>query len=79
LTLIQRYDVGDGANPPANDNDDAAPAFLSALGGIYSADDDEAIADLVRRTERKAIALLVGMAICLIFVPALWLALSYGI
>ncbi|AZV18137.1 hypothetical protein [Mesorhizobium sp. M7A.F.Ce.TU.012.03.2.1] len=79
MTLIQRSDAGDGANRPANDNDNAAPAFLSALDGIYLADDDEAIADLVRRTERKAIALVVGMAICLIFVPALWLALSYGI
>lgn len=53
--------------------------MITMMPLLHSADDDEAIADLVRRTERKAIALLVGMAICLIFVPALWLALSYGI
>lgn len=34
--------------------------------------------DLVRRTERLAIAVVVGMAICLTLIPAIYVALTYG-
>ncbi|WP_263493411.1 hypothetical protein [Mesorhizobium sp. ES1-6] len=40
--------------------------------------EDADIADLVRRTERLAIAVVVGMAICLTLAPAIYVALIHG-
>ncbi|WP_167392373.1 hypothetical protein [Mesorhizobium sophorae] len=39
--------------------------------------DDHELADIVRRTERLAMALVIGMAICLISAPAVYLTLAY--
>lgn len=65
-----------GDSHPANDNDDQAalPRSLLDMGP-----DEDTIADLVRRTERTALVVVVGMAIGLLFLPIVCLALSYGI
>jgi hypothetical protein len=63
---------------PANDNDSSTPEVSSVLDLIPWADDDK-VADLVRRTERLAIAVLIAMAILLILAPVAYFALSYGI
>jgi hypothetical protein len=63
---------------PANDNDSSTPEVSSVLDLIPWADDDK-VADLVRRTERLAIAVLIAMAILLILAPVAYFAFSYGI
>ena len=77
MTFVQRS-VRDGATRPANDNDYRTPEISSVLDLIPSADDDK-VADLVRRTERVGIAVVVAMAILLILAPVVYFALSYGI
>jgi hypothetical protein len=63
---------------PANDNDSSTPDVSSVLDLIPVADDDT-VADLVRRTERLGIAVLIAMGIFLILAPVAYVALSYGI
>lgn len=79
MTFVQRS-VRDGATRPANDNDSHThtPEVSSILDLIPSADDDK-VADLVRRTERLGIAVLIAMGILLILAPVVYFALSYGI
>ena len=76
VTFVQRS-VRDGTTRPANDND-SPMEVSSVLDLIPSADDDE-VGDLVRRTERLGIAVVVAMAILLILAPVVYLALSLGI
>ena len=78
MTFVHRPNIHGDPGYAANDNDARIPGTLSVLDLVYETDDDK-IADLVRRTERLAIAIVVGMAICLIFVPAICVALTYGI
>lgn len=76
MTSIQRPSTHDDDTRPANDNHARVPEVLSVLDLIPSPDDHE-IADIVRRTERLAMALVIGMAICLISAPAVYLTLAY--
>jgi hypothetical protein len=78
VTFVQRPSVDDDANQPANDNSNRATEAFSVLDLISSADDDQ-VAAVVRRTERLAIAVVIGMAICLILAPVVYFALAYGI
>ena len=80
MNLIQsRQNEHDVAGRPANDNNQTrAPGDFSVLDLISPSDDDE-VADLVRRTERVAIAVVIGMAICLIVAPVVYVALMYWI
>jgi hypothetical protein len=76
VTSIQRPSTHDDENRPANDNNARVPEVLSVLDLISWPDDDK-VADIVRRTERLGIALVIGMAICLISAPVVYLALTY--
>jgi hypothetical protein len=76
VTYIQRPSTHDDENRPANDNNARVPEVLSVLDLIPSPDDDK-IADIVRRTERLGIALVIGMGICLIVAPAIYVTLTY--
>jgi hypothetical protein len=49
------------------------------LDVIASNNDEDAIADLVRRTERMGMLVVVGMGSFLVLAPAVYLALSHGI
>jgi hypothetical protein len=62
---------------PANDNDSPTDVY-SVLDLIPAADDDK-VADLVRRTEHLAIAVLVAMGVLLILAPVAYITLAYGI
>lgn len=75
MTSAQRPSTRDD-NRPANDNDARASEILSVWSACLTEDAD--IADLVRRTERLAIAVVVGMAICLTLAPAIYVALIHG-
>ncbi|MBZ9949004.1 MULTISPECIES: hypothetical protein [unclassified Mesorhizobium] len=75
MTSIQTTNESDNANRPANDNDDHAPGLLDAV----SLTNDENIAALVRRPERVAILVILGMGGWLMLVPAIYLVLSHGI
>ena len=77
MTFVQRS-VRDGETRPANDNDNRTSDVFSILDLIPSADDDK-VADLVRRTERLAIAVLIAMAILLILAPVVYVALFFGV
>ncbi|MCQ8872028.1 hypothetical protein NP945_09355 [Mesorhizobium sp. LMG17149] len=74
MTLVQRSNASGSANQPGNDNDDHAPGFADAA----SLPDEENIADLVRRTERMAILVVLGMGGWLMLVPAIYLVLTHG-
>ncbi|RWB06596.1 MAG: hypothetical protein EOQ39_17000 [Mesorhizobium sp.] len=74
MTLVQRSNESGSANQPGNDNDHAA-GFVDAV----SLPDQENIADLVRRTERMAILVVLGMGGWLMLVPAIYLVLTHGI
>ncbi|ESW65306.1 hypothetical protein X771_23160 [Mesorhizobium sp. LSJC277A00] len=76
MTFVQRS-VRDGATRPANDND--SPAEVSSVLDLIPSADDDNVAELVRRTERLAIAVVIGIAVLLILAPVVYLALSYGI
>ena len=78
MTFVQRSVRERATIRPANDNDSSTPEVSSVLDLIPWADDDK-VADLVRRTERLAIAVLIAMAILLILAPVAYFALSYGI
>ncbi|BCG96830.1 hypothetical protein MesoLj131a_56940 [Mesorhizobium sp. 131-2-1] len=77
MRLIQnKPHADDVTDPPANDNT-PAPEDFSILDHI-SIDDDE-VAGAIRRTERLALAVVIGMAICLVVVPLVFAGLMYGI
>ncbi|MER8691290.1 hypothetical protein NKI77_02715 [Mesorhizobium opportunistum] len=73
MTLIQKSNESGNANDPANDNDQ--PGLLEAV----SLTDEENIADLVRRTERTALWVVLGMGGWLMLVPAIYIVLTHGI
>ncbi|BCG98105.1 hypothetical protein MesoLj131b_01050 [Mesorhizobium sp. 131-2-5] len=77
MTFIQRLDTAD-VNA-ANDNHDHVPGSLSVLDIISLANDEKKVAELVRRTERTAIVVVFAMAFCILFFPAVCIALAYGI
>ena len=78
MNFVQRSVRERATIRPANDNDSSTPEVSSVLDLIPWADDDT-VADLVRRTERLAIAVLIAMGILLILGPVVYIALSYGI
>ena len=78
MTFVQRSVRDHATTRPANDNDSSTPDVSSVLDLIPAADDNT-VADLVRRTERLGIAVLIAMGILLILVPVAYVALSYGI
>lgn len=78
MTLIQsRQNVDEVAGRPANDNQTPNPTDFSVVDLVSSSDDE--VIDMVRRTERLALAVIIGMAIFLIFAPVIFIALVYGI
>ena len=78
MTPIQsRQNVDEVASRPANDNQTPNPTDFSGVDLISSSDDE--VAALVRRTERLALAVIIVMAIFLIFAPVIFIALMYGI
>jgi hypothetical protein len=78
VTLIQsRLNVDEVAGRPANDNQTPIPTDFSVVDLVSSSDDE--VIDMVRRTERLALAVIIGMAIFLIFATVIFIALVYGI
>jgi hypothetical protein len=78
VTLIQsRLNVDEVAGRPANDNQTPIPTDFSVVDLVSSSDDE--VIDMVRRTERLALAVIIAMAIFLIFAPVIFIALVYGI
>ena len=77
MTFVQRSVRDHATTRPANDND--SPTEVSSVLDILPAADDDKVADLVRRTERLAIAVLIAMGILLILAPVIYIALVYGI
>ncbi|TPM24973.1 hypothetical protein FJ955_25000 [Mesorhizobium sp. B2-2-2] len=75
MTPIQGTTGSGNANQPPNDHDDHAPGLLSAVSLM----NEENIAALVRRTERVAILVILGMGGWLMLVPAIYHVLSHGI
>lgn len=72
-----RQNVDEVASRPANDNQTPDPTDFSAVDLISSS--NEEVAAIVRRTERLALAVIIVMAIFLIFAPVIFIALRYGI
>ncbi|PAP92179.1 hypothetical protein [Mesorhizobium wenxiniae] len=72
-----RQNVDEVASRPANDNQTPDPTDFSAVDLISPS--DEEVAEIVRRTERLALAVIIVMAIFLIFAPVIFIALRYGI
>ncbi|MER8633011.1 hypothetical protein NKI77_23200 [Mesorhizobium opportunistum] len=70
MTLAQRSNESGNTNTPANDNQDVEAAAVV---------DEESIADLVRRTERRAMLVLFGMGGWLLLIPAIYAVLTHGI
>ncbi|TIP83854.1 MAG: hypothetical protein E5X63_20085 [Mesorhizobium sp.] len=78
MTLIQsRQNVDEVASRPANDNQTPDPTDFSVVDLVSSSDDD--VVAIVRRIERLALAVIIVMAIFLIFAPLFFIALMYGI
>lgn len=77
MTFVQRSVPDRATTRPANDND--SPTEVSSVLDLMPAADDDKVADLVRRTERLAIAVLIAMGILLILAPVIYIALVYGI
>ena len=77
MTFVQRSVPDRATTLPANDND--SPTEVSSVLDILPAADDDKVADLVRRTERLGIAVLIAMGILLILAPVVYIALVYGI
>ncbi|TGQ89173.1 hypothetical protein EN851_23130 [Mesorhizobium sp. M8A.F.Ca.ET.208.01.1.1] len=75
MTLAQISKVHANANDAANDNPSPEPGLPNAV----SLTDEENIADLVRRTERTAMWVLLGMGGWLAFVPVVYLVMTHGI
>jgi hypothetical protein len=72
-----RQNVDEVASRPANDNQTPDPTDFSAVDLVSSSDDD--VVAIVRRTERLALAVIIVMAIFLIFAPVFFIALMYGL
>ncbi|TIW61025.1 MAG: hypothetical protein E5V49_13110 [Mesorhizobium sp.] len=70
MTLAQRSNESGNAPTPANDNLDV---LVSACA------DEEEIADLVRRTERRALLVLLAMGGWLMLVPAIYIVLTHWV
>jgi hypothetical protein len=78
VTLMQsKQNVDEVASRPANDNQSPDPTDFSVVDLVSSSDDD--IVAIVRRTERLALAVIIVMAIFLIFAPVFFIAMMYGI
>ena len=77
MTFVQRSVRERATIRPANDND--SPTEVSSVLDLIPWADDDTVADLVRRTERLAIAVLIAMGILLILAPVIYIALVYGI
>ena len=77
MTFVERSVPDRATTLPANDND--SPTEVSSVLDLMPAADDDKVADLVRRTERLAIAVLIAMGILLILAPVIYIALVYGI
>ena len=77
MNFVQRSVRERATIRPANDND--SPTEVSSVLDLIPRADDDKVADLVRRTERLAIAVLIAMGILLILAPVAYFALSYGI
>ncbi|TIO04651.1 MAG: hypothetical protein E5X88_30955 [Mesorhizobium sp.] len=78
MTIIRsRQNVHEVAGRPANDNQTPKPTDFSVVDLVSSRDDE--VADMVRRTERLALSVIIAMAIFLIFAPVIFIALVYGI
>ena len=77
MTFVQRSVPDRATTRPANDND--SPTEVSSVLDLIPRADDDMVADLVRRTERLAIAVLIAMGILLILAPVIYIALVYGI
>ena len=77
MNFVQRSVRERATTRPANDND--SPTEVSSVLDLIPAADDDKVADLVRRTERLAIAVLIAMGILLISAPVVYIALVYGI
>jgi hypothetical protein len=75
MTLAQRSNGSGNAGDPANDNPAPEPRLLEAV----SPTDEENIADLIRRNERTAVWVVLGMGGWLMLVPAIYLVLTHGI
>lgn len=73
MTLAQRSNESCNADTPANDNVGAHMTLDAA------SNDEENIAALVTRTERRAILVLLGMGGWLMLVPAIYVVLTHGI
>ncbi|MGX9177614.1 hypothetical protein [Mesorhizobium sp. BHbdii] len=71
-----RQNVDEVASRPANDNQTPDPTDFSVVDLVSSS--DEEVAAIVRRTERLALAMIIVMAIFLIFAPVIFIALRYG-
>lgn len=74
MTLGQRSNES-GNGDPANDNHAPEPGLLYAV----SSTDEETIADLIRRNERTAVWVVLGMGGWLVSVPAIYLILTHGL
>ncbi|AZO08604.1 MULTISPECIES: hypothetical protein [unclassified Mesorhizobium] len=59
---------------PANDNH---PSDNPSILDLIPADDDAA-ADIARRTERLGIAVVIAIALCLLIAPAIYVTLTYA-
>ena len=77
MTFVQRSVRERATTRPANDND--SPTEVSSVLDLIPSADDDKVGDLVRRTERLGIAVVVAMAILLILAPVVYLAVSLGI
>ena len=77
MTFVQRSVRERATTRPANDND--SPTEVSSVLDLIPSADDDNVADIVRRTERLAIAVVIGMAIFLVLAPVVYFAISYGI
>lgn len=69
----RKSNVGGIAGRSAEEKHSSAPKDNSVLDLIP--DDDEAVAEIVRRTERLAIAITIGMGVCLILGPIVFVTL----
>ncbi|RVC80169.1 hypothetical protein EN745_13765 [Mesorhizobium sp. M4A.F.Ca.ET.022.05.2.1] len=67
----RKSNVGGIAGRSAEEKHSSAPKDNSVL----IPDDDEAVAEIVRRTERLAIAITIGMGVCLILGPIVFVTL----
>ncbi|KRB29818.1 hypothetical protein ASD99_24525 [Mesorhizobium sp. Root695] len=75
MILARKSNESGNADTPANDNLDANMSrSLDA-----ASNDEENLAALVTRTERRAILVLLGMGGWLMLVPAIYVVLTHGI